>query len=560
MLLYHGTPTTYPSYDGQRLLAIRFAQPVAVDDVVVHPPGVACPSGVSQTSDTSFDADVLLNIVDATPINALARTALHVGPSRHALRFKLNMSGRGDDGQLSASVKDVDVGGGRDAAESSAASGSAVGEIARTRLFILRSPAERITLSLYGIAGHAGEQDGLDDARKAQTTASQPPRQTAETLDLPDAAALIPLIIDQDARPRVALALSILARGSLTLEALLALDLSPLQQLADDEAGRIIGELLGVTAPTYNLPALVSTRDWAASASVAVQTPLHATTSHAYTLLILAQSLGASPHPNAPANTAYLVRLLAPLAAEPFGAHLARALPPLAVSARVRGAHVDLVLPTSQAKAVVAALVRASMEVIDGKSAREAATELAQPYLAHLSPSDPLVLALQPVRADKSSPPQPLTAVQSQFAAGLASPSSSALHVVRPADVLAVLAPSLLASLSTAPVPALGIEPTRTSRQGAQASDWGGKVYSRDEFRRDRDGRPGHAPGLGLGAAGVPALAVLAEATVAQYGQPQRPDQTRQFGQYAASIGLGIASGYGAAGRKASRHVDDFVG
>jgi hypothetical protein len=146
-------------------------------------------------------------------------------------------------------------------------------------------------------------------------------------------------------------------------------------------------------------------------------------------------------------------------------------------------------LPPLRARHALTALLHLSTEVFDGKLAFDTCLELAAPFLPQLPPSDPLRLAFGRAAIEY---PEPTT----RFAKELDQPSPSALlHKVTAEDILALVAPRFLAELQTAPVPSLGI-PSRSSKAiDSQASTWAGKVYTSHEFRRDREVAP---TGLGV--------------------------------------------------------------
>jgi len=203
--------------------------------------------------------------------------------------------------------------------------------------------------------------------------------------------------------------------------------------------------------------------------------------------------------------------------------YLAQPLPGLAVISRTRGSKRMLNIPSSRNRQVVKSLLEESTATVDGQSRWPAASALAQPYLEQLNPSDPLRTAFtdsQRDQADLSSPfPDTLDGRRlSRLSHGLSRSSrspadsvppqvaiSSIHHESTPAELLSIIAPHLLQTISTAPIPPLGIPSILNPTPESQASAWAGKVYSSHEFRdreREREkenmGR-GIAAGLGRG-------------------------------------------------------------
>lgn len=256
-------------------------------------------------------------------------------------------------------------------------------------------------------------------------------------------------------------------------------------------------------------------------------------------VLKLADAQARSSHPRAGEALATTLARLASVVehdnSRTTSARLARALPPLAANAATRGASVTLP-PTLDARTVLRALLPATASVAGGQSCAHAARSLAQPFLSQLSADDPLRRAWEPrpaltgttsplpapaslgasplptvptLQVNPPDGPAPISqTVVSRLGRALDARSSSIQLSPTPAELLAALAPDLLASLSTAKVPPLGIPASRAAH--GSASDYAGKVYSAHEFRRERE----MVSGLGIGAS--------------------------------------------SAGRKASRHVDEF--
>jgi hypothetical protein len=181
---------------------------------------------------------------------------------------------------------------------------------------------------------------------------------------------------------------------------------------------------------------------------------------------------------------------------------LASALPRLVTVSRVRGSKRVLHIPHAYSRIIVQALLACSTDVINGRSCSKAAFDLAQPYLSHFDADDSLRRAFSPSLSSPIAPPLPDTTDGrrlTRLAEALASShSTSILHQATPAELVSLIAPSYFRTLSSAPLPPLGIPssiPDYTPE--SQASAWAGKVYSEHEFRTREN--------VGLGIAGVAA-------------------------------------------------------
>lgn len=367
-------------------------------------------------------------------------------------------------------------------------------------------------MSLY-----AYDEDGKEDVQGVEDVKLSLPTK----LPLPSAVDLIAAIpslstASEEMRRRGLATLSTLARATPLLEEVLKSNcVSVLAYMGGEAVHSVLG--------------LEEDGSIDASSALIALTRLHAPSHATYpspesplsVVLRLARAQQNSMHPQAAAALSVVISRLATLLKTGEGkSHIAetltRTLPGLAVHATARGVHTDIPIPTSQAQIVITALLPLSAEVtVDGRACALAAKRLAQPYLAHL-PQDALRRSWESTTVSPLLPSSPFPSSPSPTASALSralsSPSTSLSLSATPVDLLSVLAPSLLASLSTAPDPPLGIPSAlpRTAAAAGTASDYAGKVYSAHEFRRDRD----TVSGLGAGLAGV--------------------------------------------GRKASRHVDDF--
>jgi hypothetical protein len=378
---------------------------------------------------------------------------------------------------------------------------------------VIRAPVKKVTMSLYA---HG------DDVTPTPTpkASAAPARSAPTTLPLPaakDLIAAIPLLATEtaDTRARALATLAVLARSSFLLEAVLESGhVGALLSTEGSEAA--IRSILCIdTGNTRGLEALTHL-----DAPSVARHPFPE--SQLELVLQLARVQQASTHPHAAAGLSATVKRLGALVntADGLVGQLARVLPPLAVHATTRGVYTPIPVSTAHARVVATALLPVSAQVTATHLAcAPAAVRLVQPFLAVLpddglrraweraSPSaSPLLLS-----PGTSGTPRTISPVVANLQRALASPSSSLALNPTPAEVLAVVAPNLLAALSTAPAPPLGIPPLLPRGTSGSASDYAGKVYSAHEFRRERD----TVSGLGIGLVGV--------------------------------------------GRKASRHVDDFA-
>ena len=173
-----------------------------------------------------------------------------------------------------------------------------------------------------------------------------------------------------------------------------------------------------------------------------------------------------------------------------------RPLTQLIVVSQIRGS--DRILPFTLhlARSALHALLELSSETIEGRFVHPIAQFLAGPYLIDIPLSDPFnTVFTKPYQSasDRTDPIPPQLLYLSQ---ALDDTVSSTTLTSTASDILALIAPSLLHSIQTAPAPPLGIPSTYTpTRLELGAGSFAGKVYSQHEFRN----RGGVMP-MGLGA------------------------------------------------------------
>lgn len=389
----------------------------------------------------------------------------------------------------------------------------------------MRAPVDKITMSLYAY------NDGANATTAEGTSAIIPTPPT--TLPLPSASELLSALASlparSDLRTRAFKTLALLARTPSLSLADVVVDRGAVDALCvsdDQDADWAVRSVLGLEPDSVISP--VPLAEVTEVAPVSAGEALTALTrlpgyarvaEHPSSLsffsivLALARAQMRSAHPRAAHALASVLERLAAVSDDEgstvVGDHLARSLPQLAAHARARGADVALPIPLCKARTVLDVLLPVTSEVTaENTTCAAAARALAEPYLAALGPHDPIRQAWTAT----SPVPSPCSSGGAQVARALDAPTTS-IHLTPTAhDLLEALAPALLVSLSTAPTPPLGLRSKYVVPSGpGTASHYAGKVYSAHEFRRERD----TASGLGVGLAAV--------------------------------------------GRKASRHVDDFM-
>ncbi|WWC62272.1 uncharacterized protein I303_104868 [Kwoniella dejecticola CBS 10117] len=152
-LLYHATnPTLYPTnIANDNLLVVRFNGAVRISHVRIIPEGVRSLPGTGQgtTYPPSFTARILLNVSPSNPVNALASTSIKVIPSENPLDYPIDMP--------------VGV---------------------TTRMMMFYSPAERLTISIYGFAGDSLNTPAASFQSPSTVSSAHPLDYTSSSLPL----------------------------------------------------------------------------------------------------------------------------------------------------------------------------------------------------------------------------------------------------------------------------------------------------------------------------------------------------------------------------------------
>ncbi|WWD03175.1 hypothetical protein V865_001222 [Kwoniella europaea PYCC6329] len=155
-LIYHSlNPTLYPTNNAnETLLVVRFNGPTRISSVRVIPEGVGIGNlarqdvnekgNVGTTYPPQFTAQLLFNISPSNPVNALASTTIEVIPREHALDYPIDMP--------------IGV---------------------TTRMMMLRSPAQKLSLSIYGYQGDS--LNTIEEQSQLPITRAQPVHSARQT-------------------------------------------------------------------------------------------------------------------------------------------------------------------------------------------------------------------------------------------------------------------------------------------------------------------------------------------------------------------------------------------
>ncbi|OCF60820.1 hypothetical protein L486_00460 [Kwoniella mangroviensis CBS 10435] len=157
-LIYHSlNPTLYPTnHANETLLVVRFNGPTRISSFRFIPEGVGVGNLASQgahgngngnvgtTYPPQFTAQLLFNISPSNPVNALASTTIEVVPCEHALDYPIDMP--------------IGV---------------------TTRMMMLRSPAQKLSLSIYGYQGDSLNTE--EEQTQARITQAQPVHSARQT-------------------------------------------------------------------------------------------------------------------------------------------------------------------------------------------------------------------------------------------------------------------------------------------------------------------------------------------------------------------------------------------
>lgn len=524
-LLYHNlSATLHPSHTSDSVHTIRFSTPVRISSIRITPEGVDTLSGIGCTYPSKFTAKVLFNVSPSNPVNALSGTTIDYDNKGWDQDYEIGMS-----------------------------------EGVSTRMMVIVGKIDRLSLSVYGCAAReAGATDppmaeheekgimeiiGKEDWNWVSDWAGGVPN-------------LIQMLMGQvspNKKEKAMKCLELLAELDPTVndqvierpEAIsyLQAQKSPhrplLENLYNDPKYAFHPHLHDLLPDGHRYKALVegsdaSRRDAAwrlipdEGAFVVLKElglgewMLRVDYSGSSRLFRLLETL--EEWKGTDQGFEYGLDLLLNGTGQEWSPTLARRVSPLLVRSRILGSNHDLEIPLAYSREVVTALIDMP-PIIAGKNTTSITASFARPYLETLHSTDPLRKAFQP------SPPPSLPKVtssdrdSSRFAESLQSPGNGYSHSLTPSQLLNVLAPELLHSLTTARQPPFGLSPTIRSdgsQLSASASAFAGKVYSSHDFRTRQL--------LGDQVSGVTA----------------------------GNTGLGISGNRGES-RPASRHVDDYV-
>ena len=483
-LLYHALlATLHPSNTPDSVLTIRFSQPVRIDSIRIIPEGIQTFSGLGCTYPSQFKAKILFNVSPSNPVNGLSGTSIvYNGDKGWQQDYKIGMP----DG-------------------------------VSTRMMIIAGKIDRLSLSVYGYS--------------ASTTKAKDP-----SIDLDE---LGETIIEKEDWSWISnwaggvdglvhmldKGISLVKRGKAMecLELLCEVDPTVLDEVIKQPTA--VSYLLSLGSTPSLLHSLMDKKKYTLHPNLRDRLP----NGHRYQALVGGNVVSRR---NAawsllPDETAFdflkdldireltmkdkssgsslFGRLLGVLEVwdgteigydlgldtllgaidSRWSTSLVRRVTPLIVGSCLHGSRRAIGVPLSYSRDVVTALIQ-TPPTIDDKPTLSVAAELAQPHLADLHPTDTLRSAFHSTRPLPHSKGTPKQREISRFSESLQSPENGYTHSLTPTQLLSVLAPELLQSLSTARQPRFGIAPVIGTLQNlnfASASTFAGKVYTSHDFR-----------------------------------------------------------------------------
>ena len=507
-LLYHTlSAALHPSNTPDSVLAIRFSTPVRIESLRIIPEGVQTLSGIGSTYPSNFTAKVLFNVSPSNPVNALSGTTINYDDKGWEQDFQIGMP-----------------------------------EGVSTRMMVVVGKIDRLSLSVYGYASGLTEATDLSMADKQEKADGAMEKEDLSWISdwaggVPNLVQMLVGGVSPDKREKAMDCLELLAEVDPTINDqiiqhptaisyLRAHDSAPrplLQNLYNDPRYAFHPNLRNLLPYGHCYKALVEGSEKSRRNAAWALIPDEG----AFTVL---QELGMGDltKRDESSGSSRLGKLLDVLEGwegskggfnvgmgvllsgigSDWTAYLARRVAPLFVRSRVFGDNDPVDIPLTYSREVVTALIQLS-PTIAGEPTLSIATSLAQPYLQELHPSDPLRTAFQPTAPPTFPRGTPIEREVSRFADSLQSPINAYTHSLTPSQLLSVLAPELLHSLSTARQPPFGIAPSvgvSQNQSSASASAFAGKVYSSHDFRsRALAGEGPSGPmigGAGLGISG----------------------------------------------------------
>jgi len=522
-LLYHTlSATLHPSNTSDSVLTIRFSTPVRIESLRIIPEGVQTLSGIGSTYPSNFTAKILFNVSPSNPVNALSGTTINYDDKGWEQDYKIGMP------------KGVS-----------------------TRMMVIVGKIDRLSLSVYGYAAGAvnathtatgeGQGAGGDNGKEDWSWISE------WAVGVPNLIQMLVGGVSPDKREKAMDCLELLAEVDPTINDQIIQHPTAISYLrAHDSAPRaLLQNLYGDPKYAFH-PNLRDLLPYGHRYKALVEGSEESRRHAAWALIpdegafALLQELGMGDWTkrDESSGSSRLGKLLDVLEGWEgskgefnvglglllsgigfdWTACLARRVTPLLVISHVFGCTHAIDIPLTYSREVVTALIQ-TPPIIAGEPTLPIASSLAQPYLQELHPSDPLRTAFQPTLPPSSPTAKSAERELSRFVNSLQSPNNGYTHSLTPSQLLSVLAPELLHSLSTARQPPFGIAPSvgvSQSQNSASASAFAGKVYSSHDFR---------------------SRAVAGEG-------PSRP--------MIGGAGLGI-SGNRSESRPASRHVDAYL-
>jgi hypothetical protein len=507
-LLYHTlSATLHPSNTADSVLTVRFSTPVRIESLRIIPEGVQTLSGIGCTYPSNFTAKVLFNVSPSNPVNALSGTTIDYDDKGWEQDYKIGMP-----------------------------------EGVSTRMMVIVGKIDRLSLSVYGYASGLPDATDVLMADKQETAEGTMEKEDWSWISgwaggVPNLVQVLVGGVPPEKRKKAMDCLELLAAVDATINDqiiqhptavsyLRAHDSAPrplLQALYDDPKYALHPNVRDLLPYGHRYKALVEGSEEARRDAAWALIPDEA----AFTVL---QGLGIGDWAKREESSGSsrlgklldvlegwegskggfnvgLALLLSGIGLD-WTACLARRIAPLLVKSHVLAGTQAIDIPLSYSREVVTALMQCP-PIIAGKLTLSIATSLAQPYLQELHPSAPLRSAFQPKPPPSFPTETPAERELSRFADSLLSPNNGYTHSLRPSQLLSVLAPELLHSLSTARQPPFGLAPVvgvSQSQNSASASAFAGKVYSSHDFRsRAVAGEGPSGPiigGAGLGISG----------------------------------------------------------
>lgn len=503
-LLYHNlSATLHPSNSSDSVHTIRFSTPVRIESLRIIPEGVQTLSGIGCTYPSQFTAKVLFNVSPSNPVNALSGTTVHYEDKGWEQDYNIGMP-----------------------------------ESVSTRMMVIVGKIDRLSISVYGYGDRAAQ--GRDVLRDDNISKFAGENEREDWSWASEWAGGIPGLIQMliggvtpEKRGKALDCLELLAEVDPTMNDQIiqhptafsyvrAHDSVPrplVQHLYDNPKYALHPNMRDLLPHGHRYKALIEGSQesrknaaWALLPDEGALTVLEQLgigdwtvrdeSSGSSRLGRLLDVLDGWEGTNRGYNLGMDI-LLGGIGSE-WSSSLARRIPPLIVKSHLRGGDHPIGIPLSYSQEVVTSLVQIPLNIA-GKPTLPVVKFLAQPYLPALHSSNPLRTAFQPTPPSILSQATPAERDLSRFSESVHTPVNGYTHTLTPSQLLSVLAPELLHSLSTARDPPFGIPRMAGSshiQNSASASAFAGKVYTSHDFRSRAVVSEGVSGGL-LGGAGL---------------------------------------------------------